>query len=56
MHEHVQQSVRDLVRDLEQRGYDRESALKLLMDMVDRQNFLPPKASRPSGLSRRKDV
>lgn len=52
MHEHVQQSVRDLVRDLEQRGYDRESALKLLMDMVDRQATRPPKAMRPNRPSR----
>lgn len=52
MHEHVQQSVRDLVRDLERRGYDRESALKLLMDMVDRQATHPPKGCRPGWPSR----
>lgn len=46
MHEHVQQSVREFVRELEQRGYDRESALKLLMDVADRQASLPPKAVR----------
>jgi hypothetical protein len=48
MHEHVQQSVREFVRELEQRGYDRETALKLLMDVADRQASLPPKATRPN--------
>jgi hypothetical protein len=56
MYEHVQQSVREFVRELEQRGYDRETALKLLMDMADRQASLPPKASRPAGHSRKKAI
>lgn len=56
MHDHVQQSVRDLVRDLELRGYDRESALKLLMDVVDRRAFLPPKGRRPGHSSERKSL
>jgi hypothetical protein len=56
MHEHVQESVREFVRELEQRGFDRESALKLLMDVVDRQTTVPPKAPRPLRTSRRKVV
>lgn len=56
MHEHVQQSVREFVRELEQRGYDRETALKLLMDVADRQASLPPKASRPAGHARKKAI
>lgn len=47
MHEHAQESVRDLVRSLEARGYDREAAVKLLLDMVDRRRHAPPKAARP---------
>ena len=46
MHEHVQESVRDFVRALEARGYDRESALKVLIDMVDRRASHPPKPIR----------
>lgn len=36
MHEHTQESVRELVQVLEDRGYDREAAVRLLLDMVDR--------------------
>jgi hypothetical protein len=50
MYEHTQESVRDFVRALEARGYDRESAVKLLLDMVDRRASAPPKADpRPAG-------
>lgn len=49
MHEYVQASVRDFVRTLEARGYDRESAVKILMEMVERRATTPPKgAPRPS--------
>jgi hypothetical protein len=56
MHEHVQQSVREFLRQLEERGFDRETALKLLMDVADRQASFPPKASRPARSPRRKAV
>lgn len=46
MHEHVQESVRDFVRALEARGYDREAAVKILLDLADRQASDPPKGSR----------
>jgi hypothetical protein len=46
MYEHVQESVRDFVRTLEARGYDREAAVKILLDLADRQASDPPKAPR----------
>jgi hypothetical protein len=46
MHEYVQESVRDFVRTLEERGYDREAAVKILLDMADRRASDPPKAPR----------
>jgi hypothetical protein len=46
MHEYVQESVRDFVRALEERGYDREAAVKILLDMADRRASDPPKAPR----------
>lgn len=46
MHEHVQESLRDFVRTLEARGYDRQAAVRILLDMVDRRASDPPKAIR----------
>lgn len=46
MHEFAQESVRGFVRELEARGYDREAALRILLDMVDRRASRPPKGNR----------
>ncbi|HZU14947.1 MAG TPA: hypothetical protein VFB58_19085 [Chloroflexota bacterium] len=46
MHEFAQESVRSFVRELESHGYDREAALRILLDMVDRRASRPPKAKR----------
>ena len=52
MHERLQESVRDFVRTLEARGYDREAAVKILLDMADRRASDPPKAIRPRQVHR----
>ncbi len=41
-HEHVQESVREFVRTLENRGYDRDAAVKLLLQMVDTMSARSP--------------
>lgn len=46
MHEHAQQSVQEFVRTLEARGYDRQAAVRVLLDMLDRRASDPPKAHR----------
>lgn len=56
MHEHARESVREFISELERRGYDRESAVRLLLDMVDRRAGTPPKAPRSSARSSRKAV
>lgn len=35
MHEYVQESVREFVEELEAKGFDRRTALKLLLQVVD---------------------
>ncbi len=47
MHEHVQESVREFVQLLEDRGYDREHALRLLNQMVDRAGDRSPVQREP---------
>lgn len=48
MHEHVQESVREFIELLEDRGYDRRSALQLLTQMVDRMSDRSPVQPRPT--------
>jgi hypothetical protein len=49
MHEHVQESVREFVQLLEDRGYDREHALRLLTQMVDRMGDRSPVQTERTG-------
>lgn len=48
MEEHVQETVRAFVSALENKGYDSQTAVKILLDLVDRASIRPPKAPETS--------
>lgn len=53
MNDNIQESLRGFVRQLEGRGYDRDTALRMVLDIAGRHASAPPKGRPPTIRARR---